>query len=384
MLCATLWVAAACSRPGPEADAAGPEGFAVPAGGSIVLVVGEDGSFSLAGAPIDGPNAGARSDSSAAAPPAPAAQPRPFPVAVAPSAIQSFGSEAILAVNRKGLYRLRIDGPKDPSGAAAPAGSDSRGAAGTARMARIEPIAAASGEFAGRTVSGSWARDGAYYVLLYRHPVWETEAARSPPSAVIRAIGDAAGIADDPVGPDAYAVYPRSARSWLIQTRSEDGDRIVTSYAGYDPSSRASVPLSRKEFERQAQPEPLSTAPAPLSAAAAALSGPLLVEAKMPDGSRRAYVRGDPGEAAPAWCQIVEKVGGAGMAVLAADDWRIAVAVTLEGGGTSAITFRQGPPSQDARVRDAALAGGLVVLAWEDDLFPDVGAGGIVLIDPGL
>jgi hypothetical protein len=160
-------------------------------------------------------------------------------------------------------------------------------------------------------------------------------------------------------------------------------DRVTTGYARLSAADFSSAPLTRAEFEKLASPVPIASAPEPIRAAAAALSGPLLVEARLADGSRRAYVRGDPGQAAPAWAYAPEGAAGAVSACVVTDDWRVAIAI-LDGRDYRTVTLDLPAPVPGARVRDATLAEGLVVALWEEDLFPDAGGSGLVVIDPGL
>jgi len=180
------------------------------------------------------------------------------------------------------------------------------------------------------------------------------------------------------IGGDAYAVFPVAADSWLAQYRTDSVDRVETRYARLSADGGRSEPLERSAFERLASPEPLSAAPELLRVAADALSGPLLVEARLPDGSRRAFVRGDAGQAAPAWAHV-----SADAALVATDDWRISLA---RGTGAEIRTTALYPPAPapGTVVRDAALIGGLVISLWEEDLFPNVGMSGLVALDPGL
>ena len=138
-------------------------------------------------------------------------------------------------------------------------------------------------------------------------------------------------------------------------------------------------------FEKLASPIPLASAPEPLRTAAAALGGPLLVECRAADGSRRTFVRGDPGEAAPAWAQLVASGPDSGgiAAIIVTDDWRVSL-VRRSAGGYEAALRAPDAPVPGARARDAAVVGGLVVVLWEEDIFPDVGQSGLLVIDPGL
>ncbi|PKL10043.1 MAG: hypothetical protein CVV51_00630 [Spirochaetae bacterium HGW-Spirochaetae-7] len=351
---------ASCGRSTPAtAGEPAPAGFEVPAGQALVLVVGDDGTLVPWTADLaDDPGRMAV----------------PFPVARSAAAIQPLGDIAVLAVNRTGLSRLSV---RRGTGA---------GRSGT-RLS-VEALPGAEGEFAGRTVSSSWARGNEALFLLFRHPIYETEVPRSPASVTVTATASSASILAPGVGGDAYALYPSSADSWLVQYRSEAGDRVIPGYARYSPDgasgSGATEPLERLAFEKLVSPMPLGAAPEALRTAAAALGGSLLVEARFTDGSRRAYVRGDPGEAAPAWAQLAASGTGDGIAaIVVTDDWRVS---TTRQSADGCVTTVQTPaaPVPGARARDAAIVGGLVIILWEEDLFPDVGLSGIMAMQTGL
>lgn len=330
----------------------------MPQAGPLVLELGDDGAL----APV-AQLEGARVKSG---------QPRPhapFAMARAVAAIQPRADEGIIAINRMGLVRASIQRHQQPA---------------EARLV-LQPVAQTDGEFAARTVGSSWTHEGEAFFLLYHHPIFEAAPVRTPPSIVIAATADGARVVHSFPGDTAYAVYPVSADAWLAQYRSDDGERVATSYALVTASSGASTALTQLAFEKQASPLSIAAAPPSLRSAAAGLSGPLLIEARFPDGSRRTYVRGDPAEASPAWGQVAETGTGSVAAMLVTDDWRVSIATGHDGEtGGSAKTSQYDAPVAEARVRDAALVGGMIVAVWEEDLFPDIGASGIMVIDPGL
>lgn len=354
MLCVGLFLMS-CDR---ETTPAEPRrGFIVPRTGPLMLELGDDGSL-LPVARLD--------DSRATMGQRPHA---PFAMARAVAAIQPRADEGILAINRIGLHRVRVERHEQPA---------------ETRLV-VLPISQTNDEFSGRTVGSSWAHDGEAFFLLYHHPIFEATPPRTPPSIVVAASADGARIADSFPGSTAYAVFPVSADAWLTQYRSDDGQRVITSYALVVASSGASTPLSQLAFEKQASPLPVASAPPPLRSAADGLAGPLLIEARFPDGTRRTYVRGDPAEASPAWGQVVVPGNGAVAAMLVTDDWRVSIVPMSSGSETrTASTSQYEKPVSEARVRDAALVGGLIVAVWEEDLFPDIGASGIMVVDPGL
>lgn len=339
-----------------------PPGFELPAGQPLVLVVGIDGS--LVPLAAEGVSASGR-------------PPAPFPLAHSAAAVQPLGDFAVLAINRVGLSRLSTWRE---------AGN---GTGGTRLL--IEALPGAAGEFAGRTVSSSWSSGNKALFLLFRHPIYETAAPRSPASVIVACTGSTAEVLAPGVGGDAYALYPQSAESWLVQYRTEAGERVIPAYARYTPAgssgSAAAEPLERLAFEKLAAPLPMASAPEPLRTAAAALGGALLVECRAADGSRRTYVRGDPGEAAPAWAQLVSTGSGSGsagiVAIIVTDDWRVSV-VRQSSDGHEATVLNPAAPVSGARARDAAVVDGLVVILWEEDLFPDVGQSGLLVLEPGL
>lgn len=356
-----------CGKADDAANESPREGFAVPPGGSLVLIVGGDGSIEPARAAADGSTNLRRAGS-----------PQPFPMAVTAASIQPLPGGAVVAVNRTGIRWLRVT--RHP---AVPAASDKAAARPAETRLAIGPVPGAEQEFEGRTVAPSWARGGEALFLLYRHPIFEMRPPRTPASVVVAATIAGARVAEPGIGDDAYALFPVSADSWLAQYRSETSDRVTTRYARISAAGDPAVPLTRAEFEKLASPVPLAAAPEPLRAAAAALSGPLLVEARLADGSRRSYVRGDPGQAAPAWAHVPAEATGSVSACVVTDDWRVSVAGP-DGQAFWATTAYPPAPVPGARVRDAALVDGLVVALWEEDLFPDAGASGLFILDPGL
>jgi hypothetical protein len=329
-----------------------PEGFALPSSGPLVLIASDDGTFLPHGSKER--------------------VLRPFPLARAPMAVQPLGDGAIVAVNRVGLKELTVVH-----------GSTGAAVADTPWWAVVRRVAGAEAEFAGRTVSSSWSRDGQAYFLLFRHPVYELEAPRSPPSVIILASAAGAATKEPGLGADAYAVFPVSPEAWLVQRRYETEDRVITEYASVDPAAGTEKALSRAAFEKLASPLPLTAAPESIRAAADTLAGPLLIEARLPGGSRKTYARGDPGEAAPAWGHELVTSDGISVSLLVTDDWRIALARFVSGGYTVSA-MNPAPPFTEARVRDAVMVNGAIVIAWEEAIFPDIGYCGLAILKPGL
>lgn len=333
-------------------------GFVVPLNSPLVLVLADDGTLVPISQSQEKPTSPNQGRPHA-----------PFAMARAVAALQPRADEGILAINRVGLVRLRVERHQQPA---------------EARLV-LQPLPQTDGEFAGRTVGSAWGRDGEAFFLLYHHPIFEAAPPRSPPSAVVAATADGARIVDTIPGTTAYAVFPVSSDGWLVQYRSDDGQRVTTSYARLNAATGAVVPLGQLAFEKDASPLPLSSAPPSLAVAAAGLSGPLLMEARLPDGTRRTYLRGDPAEASPAWAQVTGPKDGPVVALLVTDDWRFSVVPAQAATGTAAaMTSRYEAPLSEARVRDAAIINGAVVIVWEEDMFPDIGASGIMVIDSGL
>jgi hypothetical protein len=293
-------------------------------------------------------------------------------MAVTAASIQPLGNGAVLAINRTGLRELRVARRTPADGSV------------TAEIRLvIEALPGAETEFAGRTVAPSWARGNEALFLLFHHPIFELQPPRIPASVVIAATLQGAHILEPGIGGESYALFPVSADSWLAQYRLDSGERVTASYARLNMVDGTSESLDRAVFERLASPVPIATAPEALRTAAAVLTGPLLIECRLADGSRRTYVRGDPGQAAPAWAQITGNGKDASGAFIATDDWRV-VTTSPAAGGWSAKAFNPQPPVPGARIRDAALVDGLLVALWEEDLFPEVGLCGLLALDAGL
>jgi hypothetical protein len=232
-------------------------------------------------------------------------------------------------------------------------------------------------------VAPSWSHSGKALFLLYRHPIFETDMPRIPASVIIAAGFESARTLEGGVGGDVFAVYPVLPDTWMVQSRTEQAEKVITGYYRYATDTRSSVVMDRKAFEKAVSPVPVASAAEEIKVAAAALEGQLLIEARLPDGTRKTYSRGDPGAAAPVWAYLP---GGAayGLAALAvADDWRVVVVRRVDG-TLLASTLFPAAPVQGAKVRDAAIVGGLLVMLWEEDLFPDIGASGLLVLDPGL
>lgn len=355
-----------CARSGQDsAETTPPErqrpGYALPGEGYLTLALKASGDFE----PL----------ASNGRPPERVAE--PFPTALAAAAIQPLRTGAVLTVNRLGLFWLaeRRYEPASPEARA------------EARLL-LERIPGADAAFGLRTAASSWARDGRALVLLYRHPVYEATELAGPASMVIAASEYRAEPYSPPPGDDAYAVYPISTDSWLVQYRREAEDRVLTEYAVFKPDAASGTersPLDRAHFERLLAPLPLGAAPVELRAALGALAGPLLVEASLADGSRRAFSRGDPGEAAPAWAHVTGAPtahGGVAAAVVT-DDWRLALASSTSTGYAVRL-IELAAPLPGATARGVAMVGSLAVIIWEEGAFPAIASSGILALETGL
>lgn len=338
-------------------------GYAVPRDGYLALAFDDSGSL----------------QSLAANDTPPKRSPAPFPTAISAAAIQSLRKGAVLAVNRQGP--LWLEGRRYEA-----TGPEARG---EARLV-IEGIQGARDAFAARTVASAWASGGKALFLLCRHPVYETADLAGPASIVMATDEYSAAPFSPSLGDDAFAVYPTATDSWLIQYRSETTERVHTDYAIARPRNEAEGglardPIDRSHFERLASPLPVAAAPIELGAALEALGGPLLVEAAMADGSRRAFLRGDAGEATPAWAHVTDDAAAHGgvSAVAVTDDWRLAIQARREGAPVARLVNLDAP-LPGATARGVAMVDSLVVILWEQCSFPDVTASGICALDPAL
>jgi len=285
--------------------------------------------------------------------------PAPFAVKAAVSAIQPLSAGgAVLAVNRTGLYAVRVD------------------RSGSAEL-RVVPLRGADPLFGGRTVGTSWEREGQAVFFLYRHPIFETRAASFPVHAF--AVSDGLGSGSWPEAPALegrrylFAAYPAAGDSVWLQSREDDGEGFVSQYGVWNPGTGSLQSMSRDRFERGLAPRPVSAAGAALRACIDSLAGDLVVDARLADGSRASYLRGSLDGAAAA-------VGydGPGGALVVAGDGRAAF-IGPRGGVARLIALH--PPVPGAVFRDAALVDGALAAAWEEDLFPDSGRSGLVVLD---
>jgi len=361
-----------CSKPSAEIpeDTALLSGYAVPPSGILSLAIAGDGSFVELEVGAEAPEQLAS----------------PFPVALSLTAVQPLADAAILAVNRLGLFRLET--------LTVPASKEE---GQPAIRLLVEPIMADASIFQNRTIGSSWAKADKAYFLLFRHPVYADRQPANPPSVLLMTEKNTKSIsllcqkeASASLGlwDNAYAVFPVSEDSWLTQYRSETADKVLTDYADIrlvDENTELfeRKPLGRASFEKMAAAIAMETAPTELQEACKMLPGPLLADAALPDGSRKSYVRGDSGEAVPAWASIHSdsSVHGGIAAILATDDWRL-VLVYDNNGSLETKMINLTAPVPGARVKSAAMSAQLVILLWEAGSFPYLSCSGLYAIMP--
>lgn len=294
--------------------------------------------------------------------PSPAWEGLPAGVAPAVSAAAALdGRSAVLAVNRSGLTRLRIDPDKLAY-----------------RMDHLDGGA----QFPGRSVGGLFRQKERVLCLLYRDPVFETEAPRNPPSLLLsmnmeeaepKAVSYDMNLGAESEG--LFAVFPRPEGSWTIQIRRDIPEGVESVFRSFDPETGAVERLSRADFERDLTPRLLSTAPERLRRAALALAPEghtVVVSAALADGSRAAYTFGDgkPEETVELRGAVTEF----GAALVA---WNAVAVVAREG---PAVSFRLPLPVEGAVYRDAIPLEGAILALWEVGLFPNIEESGAVLL----
>jgi hypothetical protein len=299
-------------------------------------------------------------------------EPAPFAIQTAVAAVQAPVDEgAVVAINRIGLVYLSI----------------------LDRQVQVRRIPGADPEFAGRSVAQSWTWNGKALFLLHRNEIFETSAARNPVARIIAATSTEAralpafGIDADAEAPETaalfgspYAVFPRADTRWLMQFRLVDDEKTLTAFAAWDPGmekSELQTPLElleRDVYETEVHPDSITEAPSALQHAAGALGGSLLIDATMPDGSQQAWLQGSIDAALAARARV-----SATSAAVLASDGRI---VVVDSDGTYKLAIR--PPVSGAYFRDLAILDDFIIVVWEEDLFPDLGRSGLVILDLSL
>jgi hypothetical protein len=223
--------------------------------------------------------------------------------------------------------------------------------------------------------------------LLHRNEIFEPGTARDPAARIIAATTDgyralpafipAAGAADQQdsdLYKAPYALFPRAPRTWLVQFRLGGQEKTRTAFAAWNPDENLITPMERSRYESAVRPAPLAEAPAALRHAAGVLGGTLIIDASMPDGSHQSWVQGS-GDTILA----VRAVVSDSMVMSLASDGRI-VMVAADGVRKAAIHS----PVALAYFRDLALLGDFIIAVWEENLFPDIGRSGLVIMDSSL
>ena len=296
-------------------------------------------------------------------------EPAPFAVQTAIAAVQApVDGGAVVAINRTGLVHLVI----------------------YKRQVEVRRIPGVDAEFTGRSVAQSWTWNGKAMFLLHYNEIFETVAVRSPVARVIAvssaealvlpAFGIEAGVVtqeDVELFGSPYAVFPREADKWLVQFRLADQEKTRTAFAAWKPSLDKAdqlnplEPLDRSVYEAEARPVSIREAPPALRLAADSLGGSLILDAVMPDGSQHSWLYGsvDTALAVRAW------VSDTTVAALASDG-RV---VLVDADGTSRGNIN--PPVPGAYFRDIAMLDDFIIAVWEEDLFPDLGRSGLIIMD---
>jgi hypothetical protein len=281
------------------------------------------------------------------------------PAAAAIAAID--GNSAVIAVNRGGLTRVRVE----PG----------------LRRYRLDRIGSGD-EFSGRSVGGLFLREKRIFCLLYRDPVFESARPRDPPSLLLSMDLTADPMRLDPYdlglgaeGRDLFALFPMPGEHWILQLRKEVSEGVESAFRSFDPVTGGHKVLERSEFERELTPRPLSSAPEALRRAALLLAPagcPVVVSASLEDGSRAAYSFGD-GRSEDT-VELRGAVTGAGAVLVA---WNAVAASAREG---SESAFRLPVPMEGAVYRDAVPLEGAVLALWEVGIFPNIEESGAVLL----
>ena len=331
-------------------------GFPLPQAGSLVLILGHDGHLEPLPAATNGPYPDLEQE------PAPV----PFAIQTAIAAVQApIDGGAMIAINRSGLVHLSVQN----------------------RQVFLRRIEGAAAEFAGRSVAQAWIWNGKAMFLLHRNEIFEPEAARIPAARIIAASADgfsvlpvfkpATGTTDqkdsDLYGAP-YALFPRTPHTWLVQFRLGDPEKTRTAFATWNPDENLISPIERSTYEIAVRPAPMAEAPVALRLAAEALGGSLIMDATMPDGSQQAWIQGSADTTVAVRAQVSDS-----MALCLASDGRLVM--------RAADTIRRAtlqPPVPQAYFRDLAFLHGFILAVWEENLFPDIGRSGLVIMDASL
>ena len=344
-----------CSRQTPDqlseaatATVTQKSGITLPESESLVLILGPDAQLRPVTEGSDTP------------------VPAPFAIQTSVATVQApIDGGFILAINRAGLLFLSIQD----------------------RQLSLRPILGAETEFSGRSVAQSWSRDGQALILLHRNEVFESETVRNPVGRIIAANAEQAQVwpsfdikaiptaqEDEALYGAPFAIFPRAVNSWLVQFRLIDQDRTKTAFARWQPASNSLEPLDRGSYEKLAQPAATSTIPPILKSVATALGGSMILDAALVDGTKASWLIGsvDSAVTVKAWVSSTTVVA-------LASDGRLALADT-EGIYRMSIDH----PVPDTCFRDVAMHDGYIIAIWEEDLFPNIGRSGLVIMSSSL
>ncbi len=349
-------------KPVPEVPVALP-GFELPPGGTLWLALSPEGSY----VPWPLPES---ADGSAET------LPSNFAVHMGPAAIEPLpNGGAILASNRSGLHFIELAKQSSPE------------ASGQNPRFIFTPVTSADGSFAKRTVAGSWLFNGKAMVLLNRNPIFETEPFEAPGYSFISADRNGSTLWSLPgTAPtetadagifSVYACYARSPDSWAVQLRKDSDERVDMLYEQWSPGSGKRSDIGREAFEKSVKPAGMARAPETLQELAGLVNGAIIVSCRMEDGSRSAFTQGNAGneDSLNAYAQI-----GTGGTLLVIEDGR----AMYKNKSLPVRNFSIPRALPDATIRDAALVDGVLVVIWEEDLFPDVGDCGLLIFNLGL
>lgn len=339
-------------------------GFQIPEAGPLVLMLGLDGQLGPVPGIADGQNPG--QNPGQYPDPGQGPEPAPFAIQTAIAAVQApVDGGAIIAINRTGLVYLVIQN----------------------HHVFLRWIEGMEAEFAGRSIAQAWTWDGKAMFLLHRNEIFEPEAMRTPAARVIAAKADGAiafsgfesGMeSTDHVERDLYgspyALFPRASDNWLVQFRLAGPERTRTAFASWNPGENRLDQLDRISYEAAVRPAPMAEAPVALRLAAEALGGSMIIDAHMPDGSLQSWLWGS----ADTFLAVRALVSEPMVISLASDGQLVMVAAN------EIHKAHIDPPVPHSYFRDLAMLDGFVIAVWEEDLFPNLGRSGLVIMDATL
>lgn len=307
--------------------------------------------------------------------------PRPFALQLMPLTLQALSGDSLLvATNRAALSRLDIK-------------PEARG-----QRISLSAIPGDSDTFQNATLAPAWTNGGLAYFLLYRHPFADIPTVEAGRTASSPAAGrlpasdpgnsrilesDGTGLRTWPLyehylslapqdSGSLYALFPVSAGTWYVQYRHADDDGVSSTYARWSLDSKTQQLLSRAAFESALMPKALRQAPELLQRAALALGGDLILDTVLLDGSRQVYIHGDQSLAEEANAHI----GIAGTCVVTATG----KAVYAPHGSDSVRQLQLPRPVAELRYGQVAVLADVAVVLWEENLFPNVGRSGFIVL----